>query len=102
MEAYLRVTAPFSGIITERNVHPGALVGPSGGAAQAPMFRLEQNSRLRLVVAVPEVDVSGIARGGQVTFTRGGVARRNVHRRGGARRRSPWTRRRAPWRSNWT
>lgn len=69
MEAYLRVTAPFSGIITERNVHPGALVGPSGGAAQAPMFRLEQNSRLRLVVAVPEVDVGGIARGYNVAFT---------------------------------
>ena len=69
MEAYLRVTAPFSGIITERNVHPGALVGPSGGAAQAPMFRLEQNSRLRLVVAVPEVDVSGISRGSQVAFS---------------------------------
>jgi RND family efflux transporter MFP subunit len=65
MEAYLRVTAPFSGIITERNVHPGALAG----AAEAPMFRLEQNSRLRLVVAVPEVDVSGISRGSQVSFT---------------------------------
>ncbi len=69
MEAYLRVTAPFSGVITERNVHPGALVGPSGGAGQPPMFRLEQNSRLRLVVAVPEVDVSGIARGYNVAFT---------------------------------
>jgi RND family efflux transporter MFP subunit len=33
------------------------------------MFRLEQNSRLRLVIAVPEVDVSGIARGSHVTFT---------------------------------
>src|SRR6185437_12007188 len=25
---YLMITAPFDGIITERNVHPGALVGP--------------------------------------------------------------------------
>lgn len=69
MEAYLRVTAPFSGVITERNVHPGALVGPSAAASQPPMFRLEQNTRLRLVVAVPEVDVSGIARGSRVSFT---------------------------------
>jgi RND family efflux transporter MFP subunit len=67
MESYLRVTAPFSGIVTERNVHPGALVGPTG--QPAPMFRLEQNSRLRLVVAVPEVDVAGIVRGSRVTFT---------------------------------
>jgi RND family efflux transporter MFP subunit len=33
------------------------------------MFRLEQNTRLRLVVSVPEVDVSGIVRGARVGFT---------------------------------
>src|SRR6185369_17328119 len=50
--AYLRVTAPFAGVVTERNVHPGALVGPGGaaGAAAAPMLRLVDDSRLRLVV----------------------------------------------------
>ena len=32
---YLRVTAPFAGIVTERNVHPGALVGPNSGPAAA-------------------------------------------------------------------
>ena len=69
LEQYLNVTAPFSGVITERNVHPGALVGPNGDKSQGPMFRLEQNSRLRLVVAVPEVDVSGIPRGAKAAFT---------------------------------
>lgn len=69
MESYLQVTAPFAGVITERNVHPGALVGPSGAGSATPMFQLEQNSRLRLVVAVPEVDVSGIPAGAHVTFT---------------------------------
>jgi len=69
MENYLEVTAPFDGVITERNVHPGALVGPAGGANGTGMFQLEQNSRLRLVVAVPEVDVSGIAMGVHVPFT---------------------------------
>ncbi len=67
MEAYLKVAAPFSGIITERNIHPGALVGP--GTTSPPMFQLEQNYRLRLVVAVPEADVSGIETGARVTFT---------------------------------
>ena len=28
MQSYLRITAPFDGIVTERLVHPGALVGP--------------------------------------------------------------------------
>jgi RND family efflux transporter MFP subunit len=69
MQAYLNVTAPFSGVITERNVHPGALVGPGGDKSQGPMFRLEQNSRLRLVVAVPESDLAGIPVGAHATFT---------------------------------
>jgi membrane fusion protein, multidrug efflux system len=52
LSQYLQLKAPFDGIITERNVHPGALVGPGTGAT--PLFRLHQVSRLRLVVAVPE------------------------------------------------
>ena len=70
IEGYLRVTAPFDGIITKRNVHPGALVGPSGGpGAQMPMLSIEQESRLRLVVAVPELYVAGVKDGTPVKFT---------------------------------
>jgi membrane fusion protein, multidrug efflux system len=67
LESYLRVTAPFSGTITERDIHPGALVGPGAGSS-IPLFRLEQNSRLRLVVAVPESEVGGIVKGAHVSF----------------------------------
>lgn len=63
---YLKVTAPFDGVITERYAHPGALAGP--GVREA-MLRLEQHSRLRLVVAVPEGDVGGIPRGARVPFS---------------------------------
>jgi len=66
LENYLQVTAPFDGIITERFVHPGALVGPN---RPEPMLRLEQHSRLRLVVPVPEMAVPGIANGARVSFT---------------------------------
>lgn len=69
MEAYLQIKAPFAGVITERKVHPGALVGPGAGTSDHTMFHLEQNSRLRLVVSVPEVDVSGISVGSRVSFT---------------------------------
>jgi membrane fusion protein (multidrug efflux system) len=65
MEDYLKVTASFDGVITERNVHPGALVGGAGKA----MFQLEQTTRLRLIVSVPEIDVGGIVRGARVSFT---------------------------------
>jgi RND family efflux transporter MFP subunit len=64
MEAYLELTAPFDGVITERNVHPGSLVGPSTGA----LLRIEQVARLRLTVPVPEAYVGSITRGTTVEF----------------------------------
>ena len=64
MEAYLQLVAPFDGVITERNVHPGSLVGPSTG----PLLRIEQVTRLRLTVPVPETYVGTITRGTKVDF----------------------------------
>jgi RND family efflux transporter MFP subunit len=70
MTRYLTVTAPFDGIVTERDVHPGALVGPASGVgADTPIVRLVHNRRLRLVVPVPEAYASGIAPGLVVSFT---------------------------------
>ena len=68
MELYLNVTAPFDGVITERMVHPGSLVGPSAGPAGA-LLRLEQLSKLRLVIAVPETEYTGVVPGARVEFT---------------------------------
>lgn len=67
MAAYLRLTAPMAGVITERNAAPGALVGP-GGQSAVPLFRLKQLSRLRLRVAVPEAYVGDIHAGSPVQF----------------------------------
>ena len=69
IEGYLRLAAPFDGVITERNVHPGALVGPNGGPQGQPMLRLMKNDRLRLVVPVPEAYVADVARAGAIAFT---------------------------------
>ena len=70
IEEYLRVTAPFDGVVTERNVHPGTLVGPnSGSAAATPMVRVVNASRLRLVVPVPEAYIAGVAAGATTTFS---------------------------------
>jgi RND family efflux transporter MFP subunit len=70
MEGYLRVTAPFEGVVTERNVHPGTLVGPnSGPAAATPMLRLVYSDRLRLVVPVPEAYTAGVVPGGSISFS---------------------------------
>jgi RND family efflux transporter MFP subunit len=69
-EAYRQVKAPFDGVVTERNVHPGALVGPAGAAGAAvPMLRIETLSRLRVVVPVPETYAAGVPDGTKVDFT---------------------------------
>lgn len=65
IEDYLRITAPFDGVITERNAHPGSLALTSG----MPMVRLQQVSRLRLVVSVPETEVANVGHGTNIKFT---------------------------------
>jgi RND family efflux transporter MFP subunit len=66
LEGYLTVRAPFDGVITRRDVHPGALVGPSGGTA---MLWVQHVSTLRLTVDVPEADAGAIAEGDKAAFT---------------------------------
>jgi RND family efflux transporter MFP subunit len=65
-EEYLQIRAPFDGVVTERNVHPGALVGPAAGS---PMIKIETVARLRLTVAVPEMYAAGVPEGTKVEFT---------------------------------
>lgn len=49
---YLKVVAPFAGVITERNVHPGALI--SAAVKDKPILELKQIDHLRLQVDIPE------------------------------------------------
>ena len=69
LESYLKITAPFDGEVTTRYVHPGALVGPEGGAGtMTPIVRIETLTRHRLVIPVPENDIAGVAEKTEVTF----------------------------------
>jgi RND family efflux transporter MFP subunit len=63
--AYLKITAPFDGVVTERLVHPGALVGPGPDPV---LLVIQQVSRLRLIVPVPEEDISAMVAGANVAF----------------------------------
>ncbi|HEY6340747.1 MAG TPA: efflux RND transporter periplasmic adaptor subunit [Bryobacteraceae bacterium] len=65
LQAYLKIAAPFDGVVTERLIHPGALVGPGNDVA---LLTVQQVSRLRLVVPLPEEDVSGMVNGASVSF----------------------------------
>ncbi len=69
-EAYLTITAPFEGIVTTRNLHPGALIGPaSGQGAAPPILQIVDDRRLRLVVPIPEAQVGDMKVGQLVSFT---------------------------------
>ncbi|HZP49393.1 MAG TPA: efflux RND transporter periplasmic adaptor subunit [Vicinamibacterales bacterium] len=79
-EDYLTITAPFDGQVTTRFVHPGALVGPSaGGGAATPIVRIQNLTRDRLVVPVPEDHIAGVAAGTIVDFTVSAFPGRTFH-----------------------
>jgi membrane fusion protein (multidrug efflux system) len=73
LQSYERVVAPFDGVITARNVDPGALVGTTGsvsgslvsaqGSAAGSLFQLERIDTLRVYVTVPEDNAPGVVVG---------------------------------------
>jgi len=70
MESYLTIEAPFDGVVTTRNLHPGALVGPASGPGGAtPIVQIVDTDRLRLVVPVPEAQAGAMKEGQEVDFT---------------------------------
>ncbi|MDR3714129.1 MAG: efflux RND transporter periplasmic adaptor subunit [Puia sp.] len=66
---YLEVRAPFNGVISSRNVNPGAYVGPSGKGSEQPMFTLQEQKHMRLVVSVPEDFTGYLNNGDEVSFS---------------------------------
>jgi membrane fusion protein (multidrug efflux system) len=80
LESYLELRAPFDGVVTQRNLHPGALVGPASGQPGAqPIVRIESVNRLRVVVPVPEAYVAGVREGQQVSFRVPAYPERSYH-----------------------
>lgn len=68
MKAYLNIYAPFSGMIVQRNVSPGALVAPGKSATDQPMLVLQDNYKMRLTVYIPEDYVDKVDLSKPVTF----------------------------------
>jgi len=75
LQGYEKVTAPFAGIVTARNVDVGALIsttgstqgparanpaGPSDVPSGGEIFRVAQIGRLRVLVSLPQSEASGI------------------------------------------
>jgi len=61
MESFKHVYAPFSGVLTKRNVDPGALI--NAGGAGTPMFTMARVDPLRVFVNVPQAYFPAIKTG---------------------------------------
>lgn len=64
---YATITAPFTGVITQRYVDPGALI--QAGNASSAIVSLMDFSTVRLQVAVPEVEAARVTVGQPVRVT---------------------------------
>lgn len=63
---YLAITSPFSGIVTQRQGDVGSLVSTNQAK---PILVIEDNSRLRLRVAIPEVYVASVPQSKEIKFS---------------------------------
>ena len=83
---WTRVTAPFTGVITARNIDIGSLITPAGGtsapvgangvggaAAAGSMFRIAQTDTVRLYLTVPEGYATSIRAGLTAEVTAQGI-----------------------------
>ena len=80
LQSFRRVTAPFAGIITARNIDTGTLITAGGGANARPLFNLAQIDRLRIFINLPQPYAPSVRAGqtgpGDVAGTGWAVVRR--------------------------
>jgi RND family efflux transporter MFP subunit len=69
LEGFKDVYAPFSGVLTKRNVDPGALINAGAGAAGRELFDLAKVDPLRVYTSVPQAYAPYIKVGAQTTVT---------------------------------
>ncbi len=69
LQSFERVYAPFSGVITARNTDVGALINAGAGGVPQELFHMAAVNRLRVYVAVPEVDSQAAQAGAKATLT---------------------------------
>jgi RND family efflux transporter MFP subunit len=63
LESFKHIYAPFSGVITKRNVDLGNLINAGNGGASQQLFSLSQTDPLRVYVSVPEIYAPSIRAG---------------------------------------
>lgn len=69
LEGFKDVYAPFSGVLTKRNVDPGALINAGAGAAGRELFDLARVDPLRVYTSVPQAYAPYIKVGAKTAVT---------------------------------
>jgi RND family efflux transporter MFP subunit len=63
LQSFQKIIAPFNGVITARNVDPGALVTADNPSETRELFHVMQTDPLRVFVNVPQVYATSVAPG---------------------------------------
>ena len=69
LEGFKKVYAPFSGVLTKRNVDPGALINAGAGAAGRELFDIARVDPIRVYTSVPQAYAPYIKVGASTTVT---------------------------------
>lgn len=69
LQSFEKIYAPFSGVITARNTDIGALINAGAGGAPQELFHMAAVSKLRVFVALPEVDLRAAQNGAKAALT---------------------------------
>ena len=69
LESFKNVYAPFSGVLTRRNVDPGALINSGAGATGKELFDVARVDPLRVYVSVPQAYAPNIRAGMKASVT---------------------------------
>jgi RND family efflux transporter MFP subunit len=60
---YAKLTSPYDGVITRRNVNTGDFVQPATGTRTEPLYIVERRDPVRVFVDVPEADAPWVNKG---------------------------------------
>jgi RND family efflux transporter MFP subunit len=69
LQGFEKVYAPFDGVISARNTDVGHLIDAGANSPTSQLFHLMSRDKLRIFVAVPEVDARAARVGAPITVT---------------------------------
>ncbi len=78
LESFKRIVAPFTGVVTQRNVDVGDLIDAGSGAPRA-LFAMAQSDPLRVYVQLPQAYAQNVTQGQDVIVTQAELPGQQFH-----------------------